>query len=157
MRVSPVAYAYGTLGEVLHHAERTAAVTHDHPEGIKGAQATAAAVFLARTGADKAEIKRFVEGRFGYDLSTPLGVIREDYLFDVSCQGSVPQSLIAILEATDFEDAVRSAISLGGDADTMACIAGAVAEAHFGVPAEIERQVVAEFRSRFMGREAESA
>jgi ADP-ribosylglycohydrolase len=161
MRVSPVAYAYETLDEVLHHAERTAAVTHNHPEGIKGAQATAAAVFLARTGAEKAEIRRFIEGRFGYDLSMPLGAIRPAYLFDVSCQGSVPQSLVAFLEAANFEDAVRSAISLGGDADTMACIAGAIAEPYFGIPAEIERQalayldddlrrVVDQFRERFV-------
>lgn len=161
MRVSPVAYAYETLDEVLYHAERTAAVTHNHEEGIKGAQATASAVFLARTGADKNEIKQFVEDRFGYDLSRTLDHIRPGYLFDVSCQGSVPESLIAFLEATDFEDAIRNAISLGGDADTMACIAGAVAEAHFGIPAEIEQQallyldddlrrVVDTFRERFI-------
>jgi ADP-ribosylglycohydrolase len=161
MRVSPVAYAYETLDEVLCHAERTAAVTHNHPEGIKGAQATAAAVFLARTGSDKADIKQFVEDRFGYDLSKPLRAIRPGYLFDVSCQGSVPQSLVAFLEATDFEEAVRNAVSLGGDADTMACIAGAVAEAYFGIPEEIERQalsylnmelrqVVDGFRDRFV-------
>jgi ADP-ribosylglycohydrolase len=163
MRVSPVAYAYETLDEVLYHAERIAAVTHNHPEGIKGAQATAAAIFLARTGSDKADIKQFSHDRFGYDLSKPLKAIRPSYLFDVSCQGSVPESLVSFLEATDFEDAVRNAISLGGDADTMACIAGAVAEAHFGMPPEIEqqalsylnkelRQVVDEFRSRFGGR-----
>ncbi len=161
MRVSPVGYAYETLDEVLHHAERTAMVTHNHPEGIKGAQATAAAVFLARTGEAKAEIKQFVECRFGYDLSKTLDEIRPAYLFDVSCQGSVPQSLIAFFEAMDFEDAVRNAISLGGDADTMACIAGAVAEPYFGIPAEIERQalayldaelrrVVDKFRERFV-------
>jgi ADP-ribosylglycohydrolase len=161
MRVSPVAYAYQTLEEVLYHAERTAAVTHDHPEGIKGAQATAAAVFLARTGSNKAHMKQFVEDRFGYDLSKPLRAIRPSYLFDVSCQGSVPQSLIAFLEAAVFEEAVRNAVSLGGDADTMACIAGAVAEAYFGIPEEIERQalsyltkelrrVVVEFRDWFV-------
>jgi ADP-ribosylglycohydrolase len=160
MRVSPVAYAYETLDEVIQHAERTAAVTHDHPEGIKGAQATAAAVYLARSGASKPQIKQFIEDRFGYDLSTPLDAIRDNYEFDISCQGSVPQSLVAFLEATDFEDTVRNAVSLGGDADTMAAIAGAVAEAHFGIPAEIERQalsylddglrqVVNSFRERF--------
>ena len=163
MRVSPVAYAYEALEEVLCHAERTAAVTHNHPEGIKGAQATAAAVFLARMGADKEDIKQFAQDRFGYDLSKPLKAIRPSSLFDVSYQGSVPESLVAFLEAADFEEAVRNAISLGGDADTMACIAGAVAEAYFGIPEEIERQalsylnqelrqVVDEFRSRFGGR-----
>jgi ADP-ribosylglycohydrolase len=165
MRVSPVAYAYDTLEEVLHHAERTAAVTHNHPEGIKGAQATAAAVYLARRGAGKPKIKQYVETQFGYDLSTPLREIRPVYLFDVSCQGSVPQSLRAFLEADDFEDAARNAISLGGDADTMASITCAVAEAHFGIPIAIEEQalsylnqellaVVEAFRERYMPRPA---
>ncbi len=160
MRVSPVAYAFDSMEPVLAAAERSAAVTHDHPEGIRGAQATAAAVFLARTGADKPAIRRFVESRFGYDLSTPLDAIRAAHTFDVSCQGSVPPALVSFLEANDFEDALRNAISLGGDADTMACIAGAVAGAHFGVPAAIEREtltrldpplaaVVARFRERF--------
>ncbi len=161
MRVSPVAYAFSSLEAVLDQAERTAAVTHNHPEGIKGAQASAAAIFLARTGSNKAELKEFIETRFGYDLSTPLKDIRPKYVFDVSCQGSVPQSLIAFLEAEDFEDALRNAISLGGDADTMACIAGAVAEPFFGIPPEIEqrvlsllddklRPIVDEFRARFV-------
>ena len=138
MRVSPVGFAFDSIDEVLEQAQRTAAVTHDHPEGIRGAQATAAAIFLARTGSDKPEIKRFVEEKFGYDLSESLEQIREVYEFDVSCQGSVPQSIIAFLEATDFEDAVRNAVSLGGDADTMACIAGGIAQAYWGVPGDIE-------------------
>jgi ADP-ribosylglycohydrolase len=142
MRVSPVGFAFDTLDEVMLHAERTAAVTHNHPEGIKGAQATAVAVFLARTGHDKPAIKCHIEETFGYDLSTPLDEIRETYEFDISCQGSVPQSITAFLEANDFEDTVRNAISLGGDADTMACIAGGIAEAFWGVPSEIEEQVV---------------
>jgi ADP-ribosylglycohydrolase len=160
MRVSPVGFAYDTLDEVLHHAERTAAVTHNHPEGIKGAQATAVAIFLARNGEDKAAIKRHIEAAFGYDLSEPLDEIWHTYTFDVSCQGSVPQSIIAFLEADGFEDTVRNAISLGGDADTMACIAGGIAEAYWGVPKEIEewvvgmldeqlRGVVGEFAERF--------
>ena len=159
MRVSPVAYAYRTLEEVLFHAERTASVTHNHPEGIKGAKATASAVFLAKTGASQREIQEFIETQFGYDLTTRLDGIRAGYVFDVSCQGSVPQSLRAFLEAEDFEDAVRNAISLGGDADTMACIAGAVAEPFFGLPKAIEAEalsyldekllkVVDEFRER---------
>jgi ADP-ribosylglycohydrolase len=160
MRVSPVGFAFDSIDKVLEHAERTAAVTHDHPEGIRGAQATATAIFLARTGNDKPRIKQYVEEQFGYDLSDSLAGIREAYTFDVSCQGSVPQSIIAFLEATDFEDAIRNAISLGGDADTMACIAGGIAQAYWGVPEDIERQalelldgqlrgVVEEFNDRF--------
>jgi ADP-ribosylglycohydrolase len=142
MRVSPVGFAYDTLDDVMQHAERTAAVTHNHPEGIRGAQATAVAVYLARTGSDKQAIRQHIVDVFGYDLSTPLDEIRETYEFDVSCQGSVPQSIIAFLEGTDFEDTVRNAISLGGDADTMACIAGGIAEAYWGVPEAIERRAL---------------
>ena len=142
MRVSPVGFAYDTLDDVMQHAQRTAAVTHNHPEGIRGAQATAAAIYLARTGSDKQAIRRHIVDAFGYDLSTPLDEIRETYEFDVSCQGSVPQSITAFLEAVDFEDAIRNAISLGGDADTMACIAGGIAEAYWGVPAEIEQRAL---------------
>lgn len=110
----------------------SAEVTHNHPEGVKGAQATAVAVFLAHTGRSKAHIKEYVEREFGYNLSEKLDDIRAGYGFDVSCQGSVPQSIVAFLEAESYEDAVRNAISLGGDADTMACIAGGIAEAFYG-------------------------
>lgn len=137
MRVSPVGYAFDDLDTVLAEAEKSAAVSHDHPEGIKGAQAVAGAVFLARTGNGKEKIRGFVAERFGYDLTLPLDRIRETYYFDVSCQGSVPQSLIAFLESDGYEDAVRNAVSLGGDADTMAAIAGGIAEAFYGVPDEI--------------------
>jgi ADP-ribosylglycohydrolase len=144
MRVSPVGFAYDTLEEVLVQAERSAAVTHNHPEGIKGAQATAAAVFLARTGKSKEEIKQYVEQTFQYDLSQRLDDIRPTYAFDVSCQGTVPPALTAFLESTDFEDAIRKAISLGGDSDTLACITGGIAHAHYrGVPANIAAQVFA--------------
>jgi ADP-ribosylglycohydrolase len=127
---------------VLAEAARSAAVTHDHPDGIKGARATALAVFLARSGADKAIIKAEIQDRFGYDLTRPLNAIRSGYRFDVSCQGSVPESLIAFLESADYESAVRNAISLGGDADTMACIAGGIAQAFYGsVPEPIAGEV----------------
>ncbi|OLP20154.1 hypothetical protein BST81_01590 [Leptolyngbya sp. 'hensonii'] len=132
MRVSPVGFAFNTLEEVLQEARRSAAVTHNHPEGIKGAQATAAAIFLARTGSDKAEIKTYVESQFGYDLTQTLDQIRPTYRFDVSCQGSVPPAIVAFLESTDVEDAIRNAISLGGDSDTIACIAGGMAQAFYG-------------------------
>ena len=145
MRVSPVGFALDTVDEVLAEAAKSSAVTHNHPEGIKGAQATALAIFLARTGADKEGIRSEIEDRFGYDVSRSLDAIRPDYRFDVSCQGSVPESLIAFLESTGYESAVRNAISLGGDADTMACIAGGVAQAFYGA---VPEQIVREVRSR---------
>lgn len=142
MRVSPVAWAYDTMDAVLEAAEQSAAITHDHPEGIRGAQAIAASVFLARQGADKEEIRDYVESTFFYDLNESLDSIRTWYRFDVSCQGSVPQAITAFLESHDFEDAVRKAISLGGDSDTIACMAGAIAEAHYGgVPEPIAAEV----------------
>lgn len=134
MRVSPVGFAYHTLEAVLDKAQESAAITHNHPEGIKGAQATAVAIFLARTGHSQDEVKRYIEEHFGYDLSTPLAEIRPQYSFDESCQGTVPQAIRAYLEASDWEDAVRNAISLGGDSDTLACITGGIAQAAFGLP-----------------------
>lgn len=124
MRVSPVGFAFDSVDDVLREAEQTAEITHNHPEEIKGAQATALAVFLARQGASKETIKREIGERFSYDLGRTLDGIRPAYRFDTSCQGSVPESIIAFLESADFEDAVRKAISLGGDSDTMASIAG---------------------------------
>lgn len=151
MRVSPVGWAFDEVERVMKQAERSAAITHDHPEGIKGAQATALAVFGARTGWERPRLRREIESRFGYDLSESLDDLRPDYQFDVSCQGTVPPAIRCYLEAADFEDAVRNAVSLGGDSDTLACIAGAIAEAGFGgVPAEIrsevERRLPAELR-----------
>ena len=142
MRIAPVAWAFDTLAEVLAAAERFTVPTHDHPEGVKGAQATAAAVFLARRGESKTTIRQHIEQAFGYDLSVPLAVLRPDYAFDLSCAGTVPPAIRAFLEAEDFEDAVRNAVSIGGDSDTLTCIAGAIAEAHWGgVPAPIAARV----------------
>ncbi len=142
MRVSPIGFAFASLDEVLTQAERSASVTHNHPEGVKGAVATAAAVFLARTGADKPAIHRYITDHFGYNLDRPLDEIRPTYRFDVSCQGSVPEAIIAFLESTSYEDAVRKAISLGGDSDTIACIAGGIADAFYGgIPPAIEEEV----------------
>jgi len=142
MRVSPVGFAYNNLATVLEKAKQSAEVTHNHPEGIKGAQATAAAIFLARTGNDKTAIKNYIETTFGYNLHVSLDKIRPTYKFDVSCQGSVPQAITAFLEADDYEDAIRNAISLGGDSDTIACITGGIAQAFYGeVPAFIQEQV----------------
>jgi ADP-ribosylglycohydrolase len=152
MRVSPVGFACESIEEVLAEARRSAEVTHNHPEGIRGAQATAVAVFLARTGRAKPDIKSHIEREFGYDLKERLDDIRGWYRFDVSCQGSVPQSIIAFLESDSYEDAVRNAISLGGDADTMACIAGGIAEAYYGgVPADIRAQAFARLDDRLRG------
>ncbi|WP_339730353.1 ADP-ribosylglycohydrolase family protein [uncultured Gimesia sp.] len=143
MRVSPVAYATETLADCLYLAKKSAEVTHNHQQGIYGAQATAACVFLARTGSSRTEIREYIETTFGYDLQRSLEEIRPHYVFDVSCQGSVPESIIAFLESTDYESAIRNAISLGGDADTMACIAGAIAEPFYGgVPQEIYEQTL---------------
>lgn len=142
MRVSPVGFAFDNEVDVLREAEKSAAVTHDHPEGIKGAQAMALGILLARQGADSAQIKKEISGRFGYDLDRTVETIRPGYSFDVSCQGSVPEAIISFLEAEDWEDSVRLAVSLGGDADTQACMAGALAQARIGsVPSEIELAV----------------
>ena len=130
MRISPVGFAYETMDEILTQAERSAAATHNHPEGIKGAQAVALAIFLSRKKATKFEIRHELETRFNYDLRQP-GFIRPSYQFDVTCQGSVPEAIIAFLRSTDFESAIRLAISLGGDADTQACIAGGIAQAFY--------------------------
>jgi ADP-ribosylglycohydrolase len=156
MRTSPVGFLYDSLSEVLDKAEYFASFTHNHPEGIKGAKATSAAIFLSRTGSSKADIKSYITKQFDYDLSTSIDEIRPEYSFDVSCQGSVPQAITAFLESTDYEDAIRNAISIGGDSDTLACIAGGIAEAFYGVPKEISaksmsildydlREVVREF------------
>jgi ADP-ribosylglycohydrolase len=143
MRISPVGFVYSSLDEVLAHAIEYTEITHNHPEGIKGAQATAAAIYLARTGKTKAEIKKYVTESFGYDLSLTCNEIRPTYGFDESCQGTVPQAITAFLESNDYEDAVRLAISLGGDSDTLACITGGIAQAFYGgVPANIAEKVL---------------
>ena len=143
MRVCPVGWAFDSLEETLEAARKSAEVTHNHPEGIKGAQATAACVFLARTGKSKPEIKKYVEETFGYDLNRKCEEIRPKYDFDVTCQGTVPEAIIAFLESTDYEHAIRLAISLGGDADTLGAITGGMAEAYYKeIPTYIEEWVL---------------
>jgi ADP-ribosylglycohydrolase len=137
MRVSPVGFAFDTVVEVLAEAERSAVVTHNHPEGIKGAQSTALAVLMARQNATQKDIRAEISRRFGYNLDRTLEEIRPTYSFDVSCQGSVPEAIIAFLESRDYEDAIRKAISIGGDSDTIACITGGIAEAFYGIPENI--------------------
>jgi ADP-ribosylglycohydrolase len=142
MRVAPVGFAYDTLDQVLDQARRSAEVTHDHPEGVKGAQAVAVAVFLARTGHSKEQIRDAIATRFAYNLDRTLADVRPRYAFDVTCQGSVPEAILAFLESTSFEGAIRNAISLGGDSDTQACIAGGIAHAFYGeVPTPIAQEV----------------
>lgn len=150
MRVSPVGWAFDTLEATLQAARKSAEVTHNHPEGIKGAQATAACIFLAREGKSKDFIKAYVADTFGYDLNRTCDEIRPSYRFDVTCQGSVPESIIAFLESESYEHAVRLAVSLGGDADTMGAIAGSIAEAFYGgVPEPIKSEVVKRLPAEF--------
>ncbi|MGB8957496.1 MAG: ADP-ribosylglycohydrolase family protein, partial [Candidatus Aminicenantales bacterium] len=142
MRVSPVGFAFESVEDVLDEAQRSAEITHDHPEGIKGAQAAALAVFLARTEWDKDLIRAEITNRFGYDLGRTIDDIRPGYGFEESCQKTVPEAIIAFLDSFSYEDAIRNAISLGGDSDTLACITGGIAAAYYGsVPDLIIEQV----------------
>jgi ADP-ribosylglycohydrolase len=131
MRVSPVGFAFSTLADVLAEATKSAEVTHNHREGIKGARAIAVAIYLARQGETKDQIRKYIERTFGYYLDAKLDDIRPQYSFDETCQGSVPQAIIAFLESENYEDAVRKAISLGGDSDTLGCMAGGIAQAYY--------------------------
>ncbi len=150
MRVSPAGWLCGSLEETEHMAELTALPTHNHPEGIKGAVVTAGIIFLARNGASKEEIRSYAEGK-GYDLSRTCDEIRPGYYHVESCQETVPEAITAFLEGTGFEDVIRTAVSLGGDCDTLTCIAGSMAEAFYGVPeelkAECEKRLPEEMRS----------
>ncbi|MCC5857843.1 MAG: ADP-ribosylglycohydrolase family protein [Ectothiorhodospiraceae bacterium] len=143
MRVAAIGWAFDDLDVALREAAKSAEVTHNHPEGIKGAQAVAAAVLAGRMGQTKDRMAALLSDRFGYDCSMELSVLQRRGEFDVTCQGTVPAAAVAFLQSTSFEDAVRNAVSFGGDADTLACIAGAMAEAHYGgVPAEIQVEVL---------------
>ena len=161
MRVSPCGFAAKTLDEAVAMADAVTAVTHNHPEGMKGAEATAAAIFLARSGKTKEEIRAHIEQHY-YRLDFTLDEIRPTYTFDVSCQGSVPQALEAFFESVSFEDAIRNAISIGGDSDTIAAITGGIAEAFYGVPEEIfdraltflddiQMEILIAFREKYPG------
>ncbi len=145
MRVCPIGYVYDTAEKVIDEAEKSALVSHSHREGVNAAQAVALAVFLARSGLSKRDIKHELSHFSGYDLERSLCDIRPCYEFDVSSRGSVPEAIICFLESTSFEDAVRNAVSLGGDSDTQACIAGAIAEAYFR---DISATVIREVKSR---------
>ncbi len=140
MRVSSAAWLFHNLDSVLRAAKLSAEVTHNHPEGIKGAQATAAAIFMARTGYSKTEIKQYIAETFEYDLSRTCDEIRPSYHHVESCQETVPEAIAAFLEGKDFEDVIRTAVSLGGDCDTLTAIAGSIAEGFYGIPEELEKE-----------------
>lgn len=140
MRVSSVGWLYSTLERTRHVARLTAEVTHNHPEGIKGAEATACIIFLARQGCTKDEIREFIVQEIGYNLSRTCDDIRPTYHHVESCQETVPEAITAFLEGTFFEDVIRTAVSLGGDCDTLTCIAGSMAEAYYGVPTELKEE-----------------
>jgi ADP-ribosylglycohydrolase len=139
MRVSSVAWAFDDISAVEKYARISASITHNHPEGIKGAMSVAGAIFLARNGSGKGEIKKYVEDRYQYDLSRTLNDIRPNYRYNMRAPGSVPEAIIAFLESDTFEDAIRKAVSIGGDSDTIAAIAGSVAEGFYGIPDDMKR------------------
>ena len=140
MRVASVAWLFDDLGMVRYMARLSAEVTHNHPEGIKGAEATASAIFLSRKGYTKKEIRAYIENKFGYDLSRTCDEIRPGYHHVETCQETVPEAITAFLEGESFEDVIRTAVSLGGDCDTLTCITGSIAEAFYGVPEELKQE-----------------
>lgn len=142
MRVSPIAYWRDTLDEVLDLATQSTNITHNHPEGVKGAQAVASVIYLAKSKMSKDEIKKHIEDTYHYDLSETTDSIRTWYTFDVTCQGSVPQAIRCFYEATNFEDAIRLAISIGGDSDTIACMTGSMAEAYYPIDVKIKLEAI---------------
>jgi ADP-ribosylglycohydrolase len=151
MRVSPVGFAFKDIDTTLQVAKQSSEITHNHPEGIKGAQAIASAIFLARQGKSKQEIKDFITSTFQYDLNFTIDQIRPTYEFDVTCQGSVPQAIVAFLESSDFESAIRLAISLGGDSDTIACMTGGIASAYYkNIPSQILDFVISRLPDEFI-------
>lgn len=160
MRVGPVGWAFDTIEEILAKAKESAECTHNHPEGIKGAQATALAIMMARHGCDKNEIRSEIEKRFEYDLQFTCEQIRPTNTWGGTCQDSVPQAIVAFLDGEDYEDSIRNAISIGGDSDTIGCITGSIAEAYFGVPADLRnsamnylpeefQSIISEFENKF--------
>ena len=149
MRVGPVGWACNTVEEVLAMAKASAECTHNHPEGIKGAQATALAIMMARHGSSKEEIREELELRFGYNLHFTCDEIRPTYGWGATCQDTVPQAIVAFLDGTDFEDCIRNTISIGGDSDTLGCITGSIAEAYFGVPDDLRQQALNRLPEKF--------
>jgi ADP-ribosylglycohydrolase len=140
MRVGPVGWAFNTKADILAKAKESSECTHNLPEGIKGAQATALAIFLSRCGTSKEDIRKEIENEFHYDLDFTCDSIRPTYTWGATCQDSVPKAIVAFLDGVDFEDCIRNAISIGGDSDTIGCITGSIAEAFYGIPESIYRQ-----------------
>ena len=151
MRVSPVAWLYDNMDTVRRMARLSADVTHNHPEGIKGAESVAAAIFMARMGSSKEEIKAYICSEFGYDLSRPCDELRPDYHHVESCQQTVPAAITAFLEGNSFEDVIRTAVSLGGDCDTLTAIAGSIAEGFYGVPDELKEECIRRLPEDLLG------
>lgn len=149
MRVSAVGWFFDSLERTREVARWSAKVTHNHPEGVKGAESVASAIFMARNGADKEEIKKYIIENFGYDLSRTCDEIRPTYKHVESCQETVPEAITAFLEGTDFEDVIRTAVSLGGDCDTLTCISGGIGEAFYGVPDEMKEECEKRLPSEF--------
>ena len=149
MRISPVGFAADSIEQAKTLSQAVTEVSHDHPEGLKGAEAVAVAIFLARTGSSRHEIRDYIDKNY-YSMDFTLDQIREDYSFDVTCQGSVPQAFQAFFESQDFEDAIRNAISIGGDSDTIAAICGGLAQAYYGIPAPIRNQAMAYLDDRLV-------
>jgi type I restriction enzyme M protein len=146
MRISPVAYVGRTEKEIQHLSETVTGVSHNHEEGLKGAEASATAIYMARSGSSKDEIRNKITDNY-YPLDFTLDGIRDTYRFTTDCQETVPQAIVAFLESTSFEEAIRNAVSLGGDSDTLAAIAGAIAEAHYGIPEQIKERALSHFDS----------
>ena len=138
MRVSPIGWAYNSIDDVKQMSKISAKCTHNSVEGIRGAQAIACSVFLAKMNAEKKTIKQFVENEFNYDLSLPISEVKKNYRWNATCQNTVPQAILSFLESKDFEDSIRNAISFGGDSDTIACMAGSISEAYYGIPIDIQ-------------------
>ena len=153
MRVAAVGWAFDSLEETENIARLTAEITHNHPEGIKGALATAAAIYMARTLSTKVEIKDYIESKYGYNLSRTCDEIRPTYRFNESCTGTVPEAIIAFLDSSDFESAIRLAVSLGGDTDTLTCITGGIAEAFYGMANSIPETTITEYQMIYFEEE----
>ena len=149
MRVSACGYAAESLEEAVKLSRAVTEITHNHPEGIKGAEATAAALYMAKSGSNISEIRDYINTHY-YPMNFTLNDIRDSYQFDVTCQGTVPQAIMAFLESRDFEDATRNAISIGGDSDTLAAIAGGIAAAYYGIPSDVRKQALSFIDSRLM-------
>ena len=149
MRVSACGYAAESLEEAIKLSRAVTEITHNHPEGIKGAGATVAALYMAKSGSNISEIRDYINTHY-YPMNFTLESIRDNYRFDVTCQGTVPQAITAFLESSDFEDAIRNAISIGGDSDTLAAITGGIAGAYYGIPADVRNQAISFLDKRLM-------